>query len=148
MSGSMTAPHTAKNAVPPAPWTITPPRTGPTTWPMFHWKLSTLMATGMSSGRTRFPTVVHHEGEDVPLAMPMPATPMSSVVGERRCAAETRRRKATEPASRSLANSSTTRRSRESATAPEKATARMPASGLMSVARATSTGEVVRRSMM
>ncbi len=50
--------------------------------------------------------------------------------------------------SRIFATSSTARRSRESAAAPENTTARMPASGLIVVARVTRTGEVVRRSMM
>jgi len=80
--GSMTAPQRAKNTVVPAPRRTAPPSTGPTTWPMFHWKLSMLSATGTSSGGTRLPIVVHHDGEDVPPAIPMPASPTRSVPGQ------------------------------------------------------------------
>ncbi len=77
----MTAPQRAKNTVVPASLRTAPPSTGPTTWPMFHWKLSRLRATGTRSGGTRLPIVVHHDGEDVPPAMPMPASPIRSVAG-------------------------------------------------------------------
>ncbi len=121
---------------------------GPTTCPMFHWKLSTLNATGTSSGGTRLPTVVHHDGEEIPLESPMPEIPMSSVAGVSSCAEDITVRNATDPMSRSFARRRMARRSRESAAAPENTTARTPAKGLMAAASATSTGDVVRRSMM
>ena len=148
MRGSMTVPQRAKNTVVPAPRRTAPPSTGPTTWPMFHWKLSKLSATGTTSGGTRLAIVVHHDGEDVPLAIPMPASPMRSVAGVSSCDDDIRTRNATEAMSRIFATRSTARRSRESAAAPENTTAKMPASGLMAAARVTRTGDVVRRSMM
>ncbi len=144
----MTAPQRAKNTVVPASLRTAPPSTGPTTWPMFHWKLSMLSATGTSSGGTRLPIVVHHDGEDVPPAIPMPASPTRSVPGVSTCADDTTTRNATEPMSRIFATSSTARRSRESAAAPENTTATMPASGPIAAAKVTRTGDVVRRSMM
>src|ERR1039458_9154196 len=146
--GSMTVPQRTKNTVVPAPRRTAPPSTGPTTWPMFHWKLSTLNATGTSSGGTRLPIVVHHDGEDVPLAIPMPAIPRRRVAGVSSRVDDIRTRNATELMSRIFATSSTARRSRESAAAPENTTAKMAASGLIAAARVTRTGDVVRRSMM
>src|ERR1035441_6657400 len=64
-SGTMTAPQRAKNTVVPASLRTAPPSTGPTTWPMFHWKLSRLRATGTGSGGTRLPIVAPHDGEGV-----------------------------------------------------------------------------------
>ena len=142
--GNMIKPQTAKNTVVPAPRKTAPPRTGPTTWPMFHWKLSTLRATGTTSGGTRLATVVHHDGDDVPLDTPMPAMPMSRVVGVRFPVDDMMTRNATEAVSRIFASRRMARRSRESAAAPEKTTAQMPASGLMTAARVTRTGDVVR----
>jgi hypothetical protein len=82
------------------------------------------------------------------LATPMPASPMRRVAGVSRCDDDIKTRNATEPISRILARSSTARRSRESAAAPENTTAQMPASGPMAAARVTRTGDVVRRSIM
>ena len=144
----MTAPQSAKNTVVPAPLKTAPPRTGPMTWPMFHWKLSRLNATGISSGGTRLPMVVHQEGEDMPFEMPAPARPNSNVAGVSSCTEDTTTRKATEPARRILASSKMARRSRASAAAPENSTAKMPASGAMADAKVTRTGSFVRRSMM
>jgi len=67
--------------------------------------------------------------------MPMPASPIRSVAGVSSCVDETTTRNATEPTSRIFATSSTARRSRESAAAPENNTAKMPASGLIAAAR-------------
>jgi len=115
---------------------------------MFHWKLSKLSATGKTSGGTRLPIVVHHDGEDVPLASPRPASPRRRVAGVSSCDEEMTTRSATEPISMIFATSRTPRRSWESAAAPENTTAKMLASGLMAAASVTRTGDVVRRSMM
>ena len=146
--GTMTAPQRAKKTVAPAPRRTAPPRTGPTTWPMFHWKLSKLSATGTTSGGTSMPTVVHHDGDEVPPATPMPAIPTRRVAGVSSFDDDTKTRNATESSSRIFARSSTPRRSRESAAAPENTTAQIPASGLIAAARVTRTGDVVRRSIM
>ena len=82
------------------------------------------------------------------LATPMPASPMRRVAGVSRCDDDIKTRNATGPISRILARSSTARRSRESAAAPENTTAQMPVSGPMAAARVTRTGDVVRRSIM
>jgi hypothetical protein len=52
------------------------------------------------------------DGEEVPLDIPMPASPMSSVVGVSNRDADITTRNATEAVSRILARSSTARRSR------------------------------------
>ena len=144
----MTAPQRAKNTVVPASRRTAPPSNGPTTWPMFHWKLSRLNAAGTSSGGMRLPSVDHHEGVEVPPAIPMPASPINSVAGDSSRDDDIRTRKATEPTSRIFATRSTARRSRESAAAPENTTASMPESGPIAAASVTRTGDVVSRSMM
>ena len=146
--GNMTRPHTAKKTVVPALRKTAPPSTGPTTWPMFHWKLSTLRAKGTTSGGTRLAIVVHQDGEDVPLDIPMPAIPIRRVAGRQRSVDDMMTRNATEAVSRIFARRRMARLSRESAGAPENTTAQIPASGLMAAASVTRTGDVVRRSMM
>ena len=117
-------------------------------WPMFHWRLSRLKAVGTRSGGARLPTVDHHDGEDIPFEMPVPARPNSNVAGVSSCAQDITTRKAIDPASSILAISRIVRRSRESAAAPKNMTETMPASGAVVVASVTSTGSFVRRSMM
>ena len=78
----------------------------------------------------------------------MPASPIRSVAGDSSFDEDIRQRKATEEMSRTFATSSTARRSRESAAAPENTTARMPPRGPIAAARVTRTGDVVSRSMM
>lgn len=103
---------------------------------------------GTSSGGMRLPIVVHHEGEDIPLDNPAPARPTSSVAGVNIFADDITTRNAIEPTRRIFDISKMARRSRESAAAPENRTAKIPASGAIAEARVTSTGSLVRRSMM
>ncbi len=121
---------------------------GPSTWPMFHWKLSMLRATGTSEDGTRLLTVFHHDGDEVPLAIPTPARPMRSVAGVSAPAAETSTRKSAEESRISFARSRIARRSRASAAAPESDALSSPVIEVMAAASVTSTGTLVRLSMM